>query len=252
MISIKSETELQLMRISSRVVGQALVELEKKVKPGVTTQELDKFAYEFFKKNDCVPAFLGYHGYPATICTSVNDQVVHGIPSKRVLEEGDIVGIDVGAFYKGYCGDSARTFAVGKISAEVKKLLQITFESLNKGIDQCRVGNRISDIGNAVQEYVEKNGFSVVKDYVGHGIGQAMHEDPQVPNYGKKGQGPRIIEGMCLALEPMVNMGVDEVKVLEDGWTVVTKDGKFSAHFEDTVAILPGGPENLTRVSHTP
>ena len=252
MISIKSESELKLMRISGRVVGQALIELEKKVKPGVTTQELDKFTYDFFKKNECVPAFLGYHGYPATICTSVNDQVVHGIPNKRVLEEGDIVGIDVGAFYKGYCGDSARTFAVGKIAPEIKKLLQVTFESLNKGIEQCRAGNRISDIGYAIQEYVEKNGFSVVKDYVGHGIGQAMHEDPQVPNYGQRSQGPRIIEGMCLALEPMVNMGVDEVKILEDGWTVVTKDGKFSAHFEDTVAILPNGPENLTRMDHTP
>jgi methionyl aminopeptidase len=251
-ISIKSESELKLMRISGRVVGQALIELEKKVKPGVTTQELDKFTYDFFKKNECVPAFLGYHGYPATICTSVNDQVVHGIPNKRVLEEGDIVGIDVGAFYKGYCGDSARTFAVGKIAPEIKKLLQVTFESLNKGIEQCRAGNRISDIGYAIQEYVEKNGFSVVKDYVGHGIGQAMHEDPQVPNYGQRSQGPRIIEGMCLALEPMVNMGVDEVKILEDGWTVVTKDGKFSAHFEDTVAILPNGPENLTRMDHTP
>jgi methionyl aminopeptidase len=241
-----------LMRISGRIVGQALIELEKKVKPGVTTQDLDKFTYDFFKKNECVPAFLGYHGYPATICTSVNEQVVHGIPNKRVLEEGDIVGIDVGAFYKGYCGDSARTFAVGKIAPEIKKLLQVTFESLNKGIEQCRAGNRISDIGYAIQEYVEKNGFSVVKDYVGHGIGQAMHEDPQVPNYGQRSQGPRIIEGMCLALEPMVNMGVDEVKILEDGWTVVTKDGKFSAHFEDTVAILPNGPENLTRMDHTP
>jgi len=247
-ITIKSESELKLMRISGKIVGQALKELEKKIKPGVTTQELDRFAYEFFKKNDCVPAFLGYHGYPATICTSVNDEVVHGIPGKRVLNEGDIVGVDIGAFYKGYCGDSARTFPVGKVSAEIAKLLEVTFESLNKGIDQCRVGNRISDIGHAIEQYVETHGYSVVKDYVGHGIGQAMHEEPQVPNYGKPHQGPRIIEGMCLALEPMVNLGGDEVRVLEDSWTVVTKDGKFSAHFEDTIAILSAGPENLTRI----
>jgi methionyl aminopeptidase len=247
-ITIKSESELQLMRISSKIVGQVLIELGRRVKPGVTTLELDKFAYEFFKKNDCIPAFLGYHGYPATICTSVNEQVVHGIPDKRSLQEGDIVGIDVGAFYKGYCGDSARTYAVGRVSPEVQKLLQVTFEGLNKGIEQCRVGNRISDIGHAVQEYVESMGFSVVKDYVGHGIGQAMHEEPQVPNYGPPHQGPRMVEGMCLALEPMVNLGIDEVKVLEDGWTVVTKDGKFSAHFEDTIAIMADGPENLTRL----
>jgi methionyl aminopeptidase len=247
-ITIKSEPELKLMRASGEIVGRALLELGKKVKPGVTTHELDKFAYDFFKKNDCVPAFLGYHGYPSTICTSVNAEVVHGIPGKRVLEEGDIVGVDIGAFYKGYCGDSARTFAVGKVSSDVKKLLDITFDALNKGIDQCRAGNRISDIGHAVQAYVEAQGYSVVKDYVGHGIGQAMHEEPQVPNYGKPHQGPRIIEGMCLALEPMVNMGTDEVRVLEDGWTVVTKDGKFSAHFEDTIAILLSGPENLTRI----
>ncbi len=248
MITIKSEAELKLMRTSGRIVGRALLELEKRIKPGVTTLELDKFAYEFFKKNDCVPAFLGYHGYPATICASVNDQVVHGIPDKRPLQEGDIVGIDIGAFYKGYCGDSARTYAVGRVAPEIQKLIRVTWESLDKGIEQCRVGNRISDIGHAVQEYVESQAFSVVKDYVGHGIGQAMHEEPQVPNYGKPNQGPRLVEGMCLALEPMVNIGGDEVRVLEDGWTVVTKDGKFSSHFEDTIAILSDGPENLTRI----
>jgi len=237
------------MRISGKIVGQALVEIRARIKPGVTTQDIDKFANEFFKKNDCVPAFLGYHGYPATICASINDEVVHGIPGKRVLEEGDIVGVDIGAYYKGYCGDSARTFSVGKVDKTIEKLLEVTFESLNKGIDQCRIGNRVSDIGNAIQKYVESNGFYVVRDYVGHGIGQAMHEDPQVPNYGRPHQGPRIVEGMCLALEPMVNMGTEEVKVLQDGWTVVTKDGKFSAHFEDTIAILANGPENLTRVN---
>jgi methionyl aminopeptidase len=247
-ITIKSEAEIKLMRISGKIVGQALAEIKTLVKPGVTTQEIDKFAYDFFKKNECVPAFLGYHGYPATICTSINAEVVHGIPGKRVLEEGDIVGVDIGAYYKGYCGDSARTFPVGKVDSNVEKLLEVTFESLNRGIDQCRVGNRISDIGYAVQKFVEGQGFSVVRDYVGHGIGQAMHEEPQVPNYGRPHQGPRIIEGMCLALEPMVNMGTEDVKVLQDGWTVVTKDGKFSAHFEDTIAILANGPENLTRV----
>jgi methionyl aminopeptidase len=247
-ITVKSESEIKLMRISGKIVGQALMELGAKVKPGVTTQELDKFAYEYFKKNDCVTAFLGYHGYPATICASVNSEVVHGIPGKRVLEEGDVVGVDIGAYYKGYCGDSARTFPVGKVAPEVKKLLDVTFEALNKGIEQCIAGNRISDIGYAVQKHAETHGFTVVRDYVGHGIGQAMHEEPQVPNYGKPHQGPRIVEGMCLALEPMVNMGSEEVKVLQDGWTVVTKDGKFSAHFEDTIAVLANGPENLTRV----
>jgi methionyl aminopeptidase len=247
-ISIKSEPELKLMRTSGRIVGEALAELGERVKPGVTTQELDRFAFEFFKGRGCVPAFLGYHGYPATICTSVNDQVVHGIPGKRVLEEGDIVGIDIGAYYKGYCGDSARTFPVGDVDPKVRRLLQVTFEALDRGIQQCRVGNRISDIGHEVEKYVEEQGYSVVKDYVGHGIGQAMHEEPQVPNYGNPHQGPRMVEGMCLALEPMVNMGGEEVRVLEDGWTVVTKDGKFSAHFEDTIAILAEGPENLTRI----
>jgi methionyl aminopeptidase len=236
------------MRISGKIVGRALEELRKKIRPGVTTLELDKFAYDFLKKNDCVPTFLGYQGYSATICTSINEEVVHGIPGKRVLKEGDIVGIDIGAFYKGYCGDSARTFPVGKVSSKVKRLLEVTYEALDKGIEKCRVGNRISDISYAIQEYVEANSHSVVKDYVGHGIGQAMHEEPQVPNFGKPHQGPEMVEGMCLALEPMVNMGRDEIKVLEDGWTVVTKDGSFSAHFEDTITILLSGPENLTRI----
>ena len=248
MITIKTESELKLMRVSGRVVGEALLEIGRKIRPGVTTQELDHIAVEYLKKNDCTPAFLGYHGYPATICTSVNEQVVHGIPGKSVLEEGDIVGIDLGAFFKGYCGDSARTFAVGKVSREIEKLLDVTRKALDLGIDQVKVGNRISDIGHAIQNFVETEGFSVVKDYVGHGIGQAMHEEPQIPNYGQPHQGARIVEGMCLALEPMVNLGVDEVKVLEDSWTVVTKDGKFSAHFEDTIAVLAEGPENLTRV----
>jgi methionyl aminopeptidase len=247
-INLKSESELKLMKVSGEVVGQALVEIGKRIKPGVTTRALDQFAYDYLKKRGCVPAFLGYHGYPATLCASVNDQVVHGIPGDRVLEEGDIVGVDLGAFYQGYCGDSARTFPVGRISGELQELLRTTFESLDRGIDQCRAGNRISDIGHAVQTHAEANGYSVVRDYVGHGIGQAMHEEPQVPNYGKPHQGPRLVPGMCLALEPMVNMGGAEVRVLEDGWTVVTKDGKFSAHFEDTVVVTDAGPRILTRV----
>ena len=235
------------MRVSGKVVGQALLELGARVKPGVTTQELDRFAYDFFKKNDCVPAFLGYHGYPATICTSINAEVVHGIPGKRALEEGDIVGVDIGAYYKGYCGDSARTFAVGKAAPEVKKLLEVTFESLNKGIEQCRVGNRISDIGSAVQKYAENHGFSVVREFVGHGISTKMHEEPQLPNYGEPGQGPRLLEGMVLAIEPMVNSGGPGVRVLEDKWTAVTTDGSDSAHFEHTVAVTSNGPWVLTR-----
>ncbi len=236
------------MRISGRVVCEALQELHKLIKPGLSTVELDKFAYDFITRNKCKPAFLGYHGYPATICTSINEQVVHGIPGIRILKEGDIVGIDIGAFYKGYCGDSARTFAVGEVAPEVKMLLDITYSALNVGISKCREGNRISDIGFAIQNFVEMNGYSIVRDYVGHGIGQEMHEEPQVPNYGVPNQGPPIVSGMCLALEPMVNMGSEEVKILDDGWTVVTKDGKFSAHFEDTISVGLKGIENLTRV----
>ncbi len=236
------------MRKASRIVGEALVELGRRVKPGVTTGELDKFANDFLVKRNCTPAFLGYHGYPATLCASVNAEVVHGIPGKRVLEEGDIIGIDLGGFYEGYCGDSARTFPVGKISAEAKKLLAVTWESLNAGIRQIRPGNRIGDIGHAVQVYVEEQGCSVVKDYVGHGIGSAMHEEPQIPNYGEPNRGPKMTVGMTLAVEPMVNLGGDAVKVLSNGWTVVTKDGRWSAHFEDTLALVPSGCENLTRV----
>jgi len=247
-ITIKSAGELELMRTAGRIVGECLLELGRRVKPGVTTGELDKFAYDFFVKRDCRPAFKGYHGYPATICSSINEQVVHGIPGTRVLDEGDIIGIDVGAFYEEYCGDSARTFPVGKVSAETQRLLDVTRQALDLGIAQCVPGNRLGDIGHAVETWVVSQGFSVVRDFVGHGIGRAMHEDPQVPNYGKPHQGPRLAVGMCLALEPMVNAGRDEVRVLSDGWTVVTKDGSFSAHFEDTVAIAAEGPMNLTRV----
>jgi methionyl aminopeptidase len=248
MIILKSKSELELMRKSGRIVGQVLLELEKRIRPGVKTRDLDKISYELFIENGCVPAFLGYHGYPATICSSINEEVVHGIPGDRVLEEGDIVGIDIGAYYNGYCGDAARTFPVGKISKSLERLLTITFQALNIGIQQCHAGNHISDIGYAIQSFVEQQGYSVVKDYVGHGIGKAMHEDPQVPNYGEPHVGSEILDGMCLALEPMVNEGTDAVKVLEDGWTVITADGKYSAHFEDTVGIIDGQAENLTRI----
>lgn len=236
------------MRQAGRTVGEALQELGRRVRPGVTTGELDRSANEYLAKRGCTPAFLGYHGFPATICSSVNEEVVHGIPGSRVLEEGDIIGIDLGAFYQGYCGDSARTFPVGKVSEEARKLLDVTWEGLNRGIGECRPGAHIGDIGSAVQGWVESRGCSVVKDYVGHGIGASMHEEPQVPNYGKRGQGPKMHPGMALALEPMVNLGGDPVEVLSNGWTVVTKDRRWSAHFEDTVVITPDGSENLTRI----
>lgn len=248
MITVKSPDEIALMRKSGEIVGCALLEIEKRVKPGVTTAELDRFAREYLERRGSRPAFLGYHGYPAVICTSVNDQVVHGIPGERVLEEGDVVGVDIGGFFKGYCGDTARTFAVGKVRAEVRRLLEVTFRALDVGIEKCVEGNRVSDIGHAIQAYVEAEGFSVVKDFVGHGIGRAMHEGPQVPNYGRPGQGARLVNGMCLALEPMVNEKGDAVRVLADGWTVVTCDGGWSAHFEDSVALTPDGPLNLTRI----
>jgi methionyl aminopeptidase len=247
-ITIKSADEIGRMRQASRIVGETLLELGRRVKPGVTTGELDRVAHDVLVRRGCVPAFLGYHGYPATICASVNEEVVHGIPGNRVLEEGEIVGIDLGAFYEGYCGDSARTFPVGRVSEAATKLLAVTWEGLNRAIAACRPGSHIGDIGHAVQSYVEGQGCSIVKDYVGHGIGSEMHEEPQVPNYGVPGGGPRLEAGMTLALEPMVNLGADAVKVLGNGWTVVTKDGKWSAHFEDTVVITPGGCENLSRV----
>lgn len=248
MITLKSKDEITLMQKSGRIVGEALVELRKRIRPGVRTRELDAFARDYLEKRGSRPAFLGYHGYPAVVCVSVNDEVVHGIPGDRVLEEGDVVGIDIGGFVDGYCADTARTFPVGKVRPQIAKLLEVGRRSLDIGIAHCVVGNHISDIGHAVQTYVEGEGFSVVRDFVGHGIGRAMHEEPQVPNYGKPGQGPRIVEGMCLALEPMVNEKGAAVRVLEDGWTVVTCDGGWSVHFEDSVAVTPDGPLNLTRV----
>ena len=235
------------MRAAGRLVGQVLTALAAKVAPGVTTADLDAIAEGLIVDAGAIPAFKGYHGYPATICASVNDEVIHGIPSgKRVLEAGDVVSIDVGAALGGYYGDSAVTLPVGLVSEEAARLLRVTDESLYKAIDAVKPGGRVSDIGHAVQKHVEANGFSVVREFVGHGIGQAMHEEPQVPNYGEPGRGPRLAEGMMLAIEPMVNAGKAAVRVLSDGWTAITRDRSLSAHFEHTVAVTADGPWILT------
>ena len=235
------------MRDAGRLVGEVLTELAAHVAPGVTTADLDAMAEARITRAGATPAFKGYHGYPATICASINEEVIHGIPSgRRVLNEGDILSIDVGVSLNGYFGDSAVTVPVGQVSEQAAMLLRATEESLFKAIERVRPGGRISDIGNAVQKHVEAHGFSVVREFVGHGIGQRMHEEPQVPNYGEPGRGPRLAEGMVLAIEPMVNAGKASVKVLADGWTAVTKDGSLSAHFEHTVAVTADGPWILT------
>ena len=247
MISLKSERELDLMRKAGSIVAQILDELTKMAKPGMSTGELDRFAESRCKDFKVAPAFKGYHGFPATVCISINEEVVHGIPSpKRILKNGDIVGLDFGVSYDGWFGDSARTIGIGTISPEAQKLMDVTAESLRLGIQECREGNRIFDIGHAVQNYVEAYGYGVVREFVGHGIGRALHEEPQVPNYGPKGKGLLLKVGMVLAIEPMINAGSHEVKVLKDGWTAVTVDRSLSAHFEHTVAITAKGPEILT------
>jgi methionyl aminopeptidase len=246
-IPVKTAEELEKMRAAGKIVGLLLQEFYARVKPGVTTSELDKFARDFIEGHGATPAFLGYHGYPATICASVNDEVVHGIPGKRVLNEGDVIGIDVGAVLKGFVGDAARTYKVGKISAETQRLLDTTRDALDAGIFAARQGSRVRDIGAAVQAVAEGRGYTVVKDFVGHGIGRKMHEPPQVPNYGPRGLGPKLAAGMCLAIEPMVNAGKEDVEVQADGWTVLTRDGKVSAHFEDTIIVRDGEAEILTR-----
>jgi methionyl aminopeptidase len=235
------------MRDAGRLVGDVLSELATHVAPGVSTGELDVLAEKRILQAGATPAFKGYHGYPAAICASINDEVIHGIPSgRRLLQEGDVISIDVGVLLHGYFGDSAITLPVGPISEEAATLLRVTEEALYKAIEHMRPGKRISDIGHAVQQHVEAYGFSVVREFVGHGIGQAMHEEPQVPNYGEPGRGPRLAEGMVLAIEPMVNAGKPAVKVLADGWTAVTRDGRLSAHFEHTVAVTTGEPWVLT------
>jgi len=246
-IVCRSAAELERMREAGRLVGEVLTELAVRVAPGVTTADLDALAEKLIRHAGAVPAFKGYHGYPATICTSVNDEVIHGIPSgRRVLNEGDVVSIDVGVSLDGYYGDSAVTLAVGQVSEDAAVLLRVTEESLCKVIDRARPGNRVSDLSHAVQQHVEAYGCSVVREFVGHGIGQQMHEEPQIPNYGEPGHGPRLTEGMVLAIEPMVNAGRPSVKVLADGWTAVTRDGSLSAHFEHTVAVTAGEPWILT------
>jgi methionyl aminopeptidase len=242
MIILKTPDEIAVMAKASRVVAEALLVLKDAVKPGVTTDELDKLAESEIRARGAMPAFKGYRSYPKTLCASVNEQVVHGIPSKRVLKEGDIVGLDLGAIVGGFYGDSAVTVGVGRIDEKTATLVRVTEESLSLAIEQAQVGNRLSDISHAVQRHVEAAGYSVVTEFVGHGIGRQLHEEPQVPNYGKPGQGPRLQSGMVLAIEPMVNMGGSAVRVLDDRWTAVTVDGSLSAHFEHTIAIQPSGP----------
>lgn len=246
MILTKSLVELEYMREAGRITAKALRVVGEAVHPGVRTAELDRIAEECIRAEGAVPAFKGYHGFPGTLCTSVNEQVVHGIPGRRKLKEGDIVSVDCGAIIDGFYGDSALTFSVGHITVEARRLLDATAASLEAGIARCRDGMRLHDIGAAVQSVAEGAGFSVVREYVGHGIGRAMHEDPQVPNYGKAGTGPTLKMGMVLAIEPMINAGDYDVHSLSDGWTVVTSDSSLSAHFEHTVAITENGPMILT------
>lgn len=252
-IQLKSLDEIRLMREAGLVVAAILDEVCAAAKPGVSTWELDKIAARGIDKHRVTSAFLGYHGYPAVLCTSINETVVHGIPRKEhVLQDGDIIGIDFGIFKHGFCADSARTVMVGKVSPEKRRLVDTARESLDKAIEVCTVGNRIEDIGAAVQEYCENRGYSVVRQFVGHGIGTRMHEDPAVPNYGTPGKGKRLKRGLVIAVEPMVNAGAPDVEILEDQWTAVTKDRSMSAHFEHTIAILDEGPWVLSRPSSEP
>ncbi|ATD53959.1 type I methionyl aminopeptidase [Clostridium chauvoei] len=248
MIIVKNHKEIDLMRAAGRIVAETLLLIEEKVRPGITTAELDKIAEEFITKHGARPSFKGLYGFPASLCISVNEQVVHGIPGGYVLKDGDIISVDCGAELNGFHGDAARTFAVGNISEEAKKLIKVTEESFFKGIEYAKVNNRLTDISHEIQNYVEANGFHVVRDFVGHGIGRVVHEDPEVPNFGRPGRGPKLVAGMTLAIEPMVNVGTYRVKTLNDDWTVVTSDKSLSAHYENTVVILPDGPEILTLV----
>ncbi len=249
MIIIKSDQEIELMRESGKVTGYILKELENIVRPGISTADINEFVESTIRNNGMVPTFLGYGGFPASACVSINDEVVHGIPDKnRILKEGDIVSVDVGSTYKGYVSDAARTYPVGKISEEAQRLIDVTRESFFTGIEYCKVGYRLSDISHAIQEKAEGEGFSVIRDFVGHGVGQNMHEDPQIPNFGKAGRGPRLAKGMVFAIEPMICEGAYDVRTLENDWTVVTRDGKLSAHYENTVVITDGEPQLLTLV----
>ena len=249
MVILKQPDEIDKARASNRIVAEVLSVLREKVKPGVTTRELDKIAEGVTEKRGARPAFKGYRGYPYSLCTSVNEEVVHGMPSNRVLVEGDIVGLDFGVCYQGLYGDSAITLPVGRVSEQATRLMQVTEQSLYSAIHQACDGNRLGDISAAVQETVETAGYSIVRDFVGHGIGKSMHEDPQIPNFGKKGRGIELKKGMILAIEPMVNAGKYKVKILSDGWTVITADGSLSAHFEHSVAITDNGPDILSKLS---
>jgi methionyl aminopeptidase len=246
MIILKSRDEIEKMRVAGQVVAVALTELSAKVVPGATTGELDRLAEDVLTAHGAAPSFLGYKGYPSATCISVNEEIVHGIPGSRRLTQGDIVGIDLGAIVDGYHGDAAITVPVGEISPAAEKLLTVTREALYAGIRMARIGNRLTDISHAIQRHAERHGFSVVRDLVGHGIGRDLHEEPQVPNFGKPGRGPYLEEGMTLAIEPMLNAGACDVESLSDGWTMVTKDRSLSAHFEHTVAIRKNGPDILS------
>ena len=246
MITLKSAHEIEAMRLAGKITAAARALAREMVKPGVTTQQIDKAVFHFIREQGAIPSFLHYNGYPASVCISVNDEIIHGIPGKRVLREGDIVSVDVGAYIGGYHGDCAGTYPCGQGSDEALRLIRVTQDSFFEGLKFAREGYRLSDISHAVQTFVEANGYSVVREYVGHGIGRNMHEAPEVPNYGKPGHGPRLLRGMTLAVEPMVNAGTAAIKQMPDGWTVKTADGKYAAHYENTILITAGDPELLT------
>ena len=246
MITIKNERELESMRQACKITAAARALAGEMVRPGVSTKEIDKAVHDYIVAQGAKPSFLNYNGFPASTCISVNSCVIHGIPGEYVLKEGDIVSVDVGAFYKGFHGDCAATFACGAISTEAQKLIDVTTQCFYEGMKFATKGKRVQDISHAIQTYVESNGFSVVRSFVGHGVGRQLHEEPEVPNFGQPGRGPRLLPGMTLAIEPMVNTGVYDVRVLKDGWTTVTADGKLSAHYENTVLITDGEPEILT------
>ena len=249
MIIIKNSEQLKLMRIAGRITAEALMVAKDEIRPGLTTKELDTKIRRYIEKCGATPTFLGYNGFPGSACISINDEVIHGIPSDKVIiREGDIVKVDVGARFRGYNGDSARTFAVGKVSDEALRLISVTEQSFYEAIKFARAGNRIGDIGHAVESFVISNGFSVVREYTGHGVGADLHEEPEIPNHGRPGRGARLYPGMTLAIEPMVNAGTERVKVRRDGWTVVTADGKLSAHYENSIAITESDPVILTEI----
>ena len=249
MIIIKNSEQLRLMRLAGRITAEALMVAKEEIRPGMTTKELDNKIKRYIEKCGATPTFLGYNGFPGSACISINDEVIHGIPSDKVIiNEGDIVKVDVGARFRGYNGDSARTFAVGKVSDEALRLISVTEQSFYEAMKFARAGNRIGDIGHAVEDFVISNGFSVVREYTGHGVGADLHEEPEIPNYGKAGRGARLYPGMTLAIEPMVNAGTEKIKVRRDGWTVVTADGKLSAHYENSIAITESDPIILTKI----